>query len=306
MALSDIFTVQFLISLGITLLLVGLLGMFFVQRLQEQNHKMASMLGLVSTMAEELNFIRGRLQMMSYVPQTGGVPFSKQQTPVVDNLIPVSDGDDEGDSDEDEGKEDDDEDEDDEDEDDEDDDDEDDDDEDDDEDKEDDDDDDENRNELSVLDINSSMNNIIELNQHDNSQTVKIINFGDLVAPSNSEISNEDLEDLDEVQELDDMDDLDVDEESENDVEIKEEDNNINLVAEHKLQEDLHENVTLDNLSFIKSINISNLEEQFESGSVDYKKMSMTKLKSIALAKGLIQENSKATKNAILKMLASE
>ena len=295
MALSDIFTVQFLISLGITLLLVGLLGMFFVQRLQEQNHKMASMLGLVSTMAEELNFIRGRLQMMSYVPQTGGVPFSKQQTPVVDNLIPVSDGDDEGDSDEDEDKEDDDEDEDDEDDDD----------EDDDEDKEDNDDD-ENRNELSVLDINSSMNNIIELNQHDNSQTVKIINFGDLVAPSNSEISNEDLEDLDEVQELDDMDDLDVDEESENDVEIKEEDNNINLVAEHKLQEDLHENVTLDNLSFIKSINISNLEEQFESGSVDYKKMSMTKLKSIALAKGLIQENSKATKNAILKMLASE
>ena len=39
MALSDIFTVPFLVSLGITLLLAGLLGMFFVQRLQEQKQE---------------------------------------------------------------------------------------------------------------------------------------------------------------------------------------------------------------------------------------------------------------------------
>ena len=281
MALSDIFTVPFLVSLGITLLLVGLLGMFFVQRLQEQNHKMASMLGLVSTMAEELNFIRGRLQMMSYAPQTGGVPLSQQQqTPDVDNLIPVSDGDEESDSDDESESDEDDEDE----------------------------DEDENSEESSVLEFNASINNIIELNPTDNAQTVKIINFGDLVAASNTEIANEDLEDLDEVQELDDMDDLDGEGESESDSEIdaennEEEDNVINLVA---VQEELAEKVTHENLSFIKSIDISNLEEQSESGSVDYKKMSMTKLKSIAVAKGLIQENSKATKNAILKMLSSE
>ena len=105
MALSDIFTVPFLVSLGITLLLVGLLGMFFVQRLQEQNHKMASMLGLVSTMAEELNFIRGRMQMMAYIPQTGGIPVSHEHTlsqkSESDNLIPVSDGDNDSDSEED-------------------------------------------------------------------------------------------------------------------------------------------------------------------------------------------------------------
>lgn len=281
MALSDIFTVPFLVSLGITLLLVGLLGMFFVQRLQEQNHKMASMLGLVSTMAEELNFIRGRLQMMSYAPQTGGVPLSQQQqTPDVDNLIPVSDGDEESDSDDESESDEDDEDE----------------------------DEDENSEESSVLEFNASINNVIELNPTDNAQTVKIINFGDLVAASNTEIANEDLEDLDEVQELDDMDDLDGEGESESDSEIdaennEEEDNVINLVA---VQEELAEKVTHENLSFIKSIDISNLEEQSESGSVDYKKMSMTKLKSIAVAKGLIQENSKATKNAILKMLSSE
>jgi len=276
MALSDIFTVSFLVSLGITLLLVGLLGMFFVQRLQEQNHKMASMLGLVSTMAEELNFIRGRLQMMSYVPQTGGGPLSQQQptflsTNESDNLIPVSDGEDNSD-DEDDSEEEDDESEEDE---------------------------EEGSEESSVLEFNTPIENIIELNPNNNAQTVKIINFGELVN-SQSENTNEDLEDLDEIQELDDMDDLDDDSAGESD----DEENVVNIEAEK--EEELSENITQDNLSFIKSIDISNLEEQSESGSVDYKKMSMAKLKSIAVAKGLIQENSKATKNAILKMLSSE
>jgi hypothetical protein len=271
MALSDIFTVPFLVSLGITLLLVGLLGMFFVQRLQEQNHKMASMLGLVSTMAEELNFIRGRLQMMSYVPQTGGAPI--QQPVDVDNLIPVSDGDEDSDSEDDNDEDDEDEDE----------------------------DDDEDSEESSVLEFDASINNVIELTPNDNAQTVKIINFGDMISASNHENATENLEDLDELQELDDMEDLD--EESESESENDEEDNVINLAG---VQEELVEKVTQENLSFIKSIDISNLEEHSESGSVDYKKMSMTKLKSIALAKGLIQENSKATKNAILKMLSFE
>ena len=279
MALSDIFTVPFLVSLGITLLLVGLLGMFFVQRLQEQNHKMASMLGLVSTMAEELNFIRGRLQMMSYVPQTGGAPI--QQTADVDNLIPVSDGDEDSDSEDDIDEDD------------------------------EDDDEDEDSEELSVLEFDASINNVIELTPNDNAQTVKIINFGDLVVASNPENETENLEDLDEVQDLDDMEDFDEESknESENDAENNEEEDNEeedNVINLAEAQEELGEKVSQENLSFIKSINISNLEENSESGSVDYKKMSMTKLKSIALAKGLIQENSKVTKNAILKMLSSE
>jgi|LauGreDrversion4_1035100.scaffolds.fasta_scaffold01163_7 hypothetical protein len=272
MALSDIFTVPFLVSLGITLLLVGLLGMFFVQRLQEQNHKMASMLGLVSTMAEELNFIRGRLQMMSYVPQTGGVSQQQRQQETTfshnsdaDNLIPVSDEDDDSDDDDDSEEEDDSEDED--------------------------------SKASSGFEFIAPIENIIELSSNDNAETIKIINFGELVN-SQSENVDEDLEDLDEMQELDDMDDL----ESEND----EENNTIDQDLDQDVESELTEKVNPDNLSFIKSIDISNLEEHSESGGVDYKKMSMTKLKSIALAKGLIQENSKATKNVILKMLTSE
>jgi len=237
------------------------------------------MLGLVSTMAEELNFIRGRLQMMSYVPQTGGVPI--QQPADVDNLIPVSDGDEDSDSEDDNDEDD------------------------------EDDDEDEDSEELSVLEFDASINNVIELTPNDNAQTVKIINFGDLVAASNPENETENLEDLDEVQDLDDMEDFDEESknESENDAENNEEEDNEeedNVINLAEAQEELGEKVSQENLSFIKSINISNLEENSESGSVDYKKMSMTKLKSIALAKGLIQENSKATKNAILKMLSSE
>jgi len=303
MALSDILTVPFLVSLGITLLLVGILGIFFVQRLQEQNHKMASMLGLVSTMAEELNFIRGRLQMMSYVPQSvgGGVEVGEHTTSFnqtmqaseINNLIPVSDGDDDTDSDSDsdsDGEEDD-------------------------SDVDNDDDDD-----ASSVDTNSQIENIIELNPSSNSQTIKIINFGDLNSnPDNLEQATEDLDELDDIEELtnseseddnSDNDNSDNDKDIKNEVDIEEdseEDKKENGIIFNDLDKiDNSESATKDNLNFIKSIDISNLEEHTETDTVDYKKMSMAKLRNIAIAKGLMTENSKATKNAIIKMLSSE
>lgn len=300
MALSDIFTVPFLVSLGITLLLVGLLGMFFVQRLQEQNHKMASMLGLVSTMAEELNFIRGRLQMMSYVPQAngGGAPISQQQQAFsqnvdADNLIPVSDGENESDDDSEENDSDDNES--------------------DSEENEDSSEEDNDDEESSVLEFIAPIENIIELNPSNPSlQTVKIINFGDLIT-SQSENIEENVEDLDEMHDidaddLDDMDDIENLDDCDSDIgsDIGSDSDNENNKVQEEVTTELTEKATKENLSFIKSIDISNLEEQVESGNIDYKKMSMTKLKSIAVSKGLIQENSKATKNAILKLLASE
>lgn len=299
MALSDILTVPFLVSLGITLLLVGLLGMFFVQRLQEQNHKMASMLGLVSTMAEELNFIRGRLQMMSYVPQTGGSiqPDSRQQhtfsqSSNADNLIPVSDGENESDDDSEENDSDDNDS--------------------DSEENEDSSEEDNDDEESSVLEFIAPIENIIELNTSNPSlQTVKIINFGDLIT-SQSENIEENMEDLDEMQDidaddLDDMDDIENLDDCDSDIgSDSDNENNENNKVQEEVTTELTEKATKENLSFIKSIDISNLEEHVESGNIDYKKMSMTKLKSIAVSKGLIQENSKATKNAILKLLASE
>jgi len=107
MALSDLFNTPFLISLGITLLLVGFLGMFLTQKMLEQNHKISSMLGLVSTMAEEMNYMRARMQAI----MNQNSDSIRQQQPLepaqmggtiqlADPLIPVSDGeDDDSDSD---------------------------------------------------------------------------------------------------------------------------------------------------------------------------------------------------------------
>jgi hypothetical protein len=253
MALSDILTVPFLISLGITLLLVGVVGFFFAQRLQEQNHKISSMFGLVTTMAEEMNFIRGRLQMISYqgpMTQQSAQNFENQEL-AEENLIPVSD-----DEDDDEDLEDDDEDEDDEDE-----------------------------------DEDDEEDMVIELS-HDPNGGVKVINFAELLQsteePEENDNNSEELGDLDE---LDDIEDL----EEEN----NEDEQNGSDDSELK-------QLNTSDLEFIKSINISNLEESGDKNNIDYKKMSLNKLKEIAVAKGLVTENSKATKNAILKLLGSE
>jgi len=102
MSIGDYLSVPFLITLGITLLLVGIVGLFFTQRLQEQNHKINSMVGLVSTMAEEVNYLRGRLI------QIGGMTASTVDSGVQNyslfesdpnKLIEVSDGEEDEDED---------------------------------------------------------------------------------------------------------------------------------------------------------------------------------------------------------------
>lgn len=261
MALSDILTVPFLISLGISLLLVGVVGFFFAQRLQEQNHKITSMFGLVTTMAEEMNFMRGRLQMMSYQGPLSSNPMAQQQQSFGDleeeNLIPVSDGENDNDeSDDDELDED-------------------------------DESDDESADES---DDESLEHEVIELS-HDPSGGVKVINFAEMLQSTN-DLEDNNSEDLDELDEIEELDDDSVSSEQ-----------NGSGESEDNQQENKNNN---SDLEFIKTIDISNLEESGEKNTIDYKKMSLNRLKEIALAKGLIGENSKATKNAILKLLGYE
>ena len=93
MGLADFLSTPFLISLGITFLLVGILGIFLSQKIMEQNHKISSMFGLVTTMADELNFLRSRL--------TAPVMQQVFKHEIVNEpLISVSDDDDEESEDE--------------------------------------------------------------------------------------------------------------------------------------------------------------------------------------------------------------
>ena len=54
---------------------------------------------------------------------------------------------------------------------------------------------------------------------------------------------------------------------------------------------------------FLKNINISDLGE---NAKLDYKKMSLNKLREVVVSKGVISDASKLKKNEILKILGEE
>uniref|UniRef100_A0A6C0KVQ4 Rho termination factor N-terminal domain-containing protein n=1 Tax=viral metagenome TaxID=1070528 RepID=A0A6C0KVQ4_9ZZZZ len=112
MSLTEYLSIPFLISLGITLLLVGIVGMFFTQRLQEQNHKINSIIGLVTTMAEEMNYLRAKTAANPNIElnnKEGGSASEFASASKSEELLLVSDGedDDSDESDDDEDDEDD-------------------------------------------------------------------------------------------------------------------------------------------------------------------------------------------------------
>ena len=304
MALTDILTIPFLMCLGITLVLIGVLGYLFMQRIQEQNHKISSMFELVNTMVEEMNFLKGRLQIMSYnagpsysqnIQQFGaGAGIGGAEINLSQKLIQVSD--DENDTDEDEDDEND---------------------EDDsnsDEDSEDSDNNDEDSDSNSDTDDKDKTK--IEFFASE-SQNVKIINFDEILEESKND-NESDFSELDDVDDIDSDDTDNSDNENDNDdseengepVKIIDISETINLdnsdIFELSKKIEIHSNET--EILKTKTIDLSNISNNLEDSNnvIDYKKMSLNKLKEIAISKGLIAENSKATKNAILKLLNHE
>ena len=53
MLLSDIFSIPFLICLAICILLIGCSSIYFYQRILQQDHKITSMVSLISSLTEE-------------------------------------------------------------------------------------------------------------------------------------------------------------------------------------------------------------------------------------------------------------
>jgi len=266
MGLTDVFSISTLTCLGIMILLLGLASMFFIQKIGEQNHKIGSMLGLVSTMAEELNFVRSRVQILSAgaFSQNGGSTIqvsSSQLAP--DSLIPVSDDDeDEDDEDEDEDDEDDEEDED-----------------------------------ISGADEEDDDEEADISEAGEEKQNIKTINMGETLD------INFQCEAL--IEEEEEEEAISSNSELEDDLESVSDENFISGADDL----DNNETLTLTNTDFIKAIDISNLEDsqkESESDAYDYKKMSLNKLRSVVVEKGLVSESSKLKKNELLKLLSSE
>ena len=283
-SLTDLFNPSFLMFLGILVLVVALLVVYFESKMREQNHKIASMLSLVSTLAEDINGIKYGLNQLSvaYVNNNQNLyttDFSENVRPLEDSfyveqnntLINVSDDDSDDDdsdnvsdndsddvsdtdsddvSDTDSA-------------------------------------DDNNNQDIKVLKLTINK----EFDENDNLEEIEYLDDNLSISQSDSSVINNDIDTtiLDEEEEK-------LDEEEEKHVHQEEK-----LDEEEEKLDLVEENANLE--PEFKKINI-NLEETIENQ--DYKKLSLNKLRSIVTEKGLSTDPSKLKKPELLKLLEVE
>ena len=191
-SLTDLFNPTFLMFLGILVLVVALLVVYFETKFREQNHKISSMLSLVSSLAEEVNGSKMFIHQLTMNRQPPNPQFfQQQQQPDLekrivqnDNLILVSD--DEEDSDDEASEAD----------------------------------DSDAASEISIdeIDDDDSDNSVIELGESTNSNDVKVLKLN--ISDDNDDSESGDESSLDEMEDLEDLDDS-----STSSVSIKEEKN---------------------------------------------------------------------------------
>ena len=275
-SLADLFNPTFLMFLGILVLVVALLVVYFESKMRDQNHKIASMLSLVSTLAEDMNGVKMGLNHLAI---RGGHGFQQPINPIGENLenlgnlqknnlIEVSDDEDEAD-DEDES------------------------------------DDESNTEETNDID-NDDLESIEDDSDSDNedNKKVKIIKLQVLNEDTNEpDELNEEINNLD--FEHEDLPDLDGDFEPEVNNKYVEEVLDLKYDTEVKPLEKIIMPSSLD----LKTISI-NLGEEHEqhNNNIDYKKLQLAKLRSIVVDKNLttISEASKLKKHELLKLLGVE
>jgi len=292
-SLSDIFNPSFFMCLGILVLLTALIVVYFESKMREQNHKISSMLSLVSSLAEEQNNLRNEVfhiitgqntinNLSSQHIVSGGSQNKKNDN----DLINVSDDEDDDDDDEDDDSD------------------------------SNDDSDDSDSNDDSDDDSDVEENEIIEIGGND----IKILkininknNKDDDCCESNFNI--DDLEELDNDNKdnIEDIDEDDDDEESS----IDDEDSSINdneLLEETNIEDNLDDMKEISNFEEISSLDLKSIDfkqinilgldkSSTDNEEYDYKKFSLNKLKSLVMEKGLMKDPSKMKKNELLKLL---
>jgi len=86
-SLADLFSPTFLMFLGVLVLVVALLVVYFESKIRDQNHKIASMLSLVSTLAEDMNGVKMGLNQLAVTRMGGSFPQNFEQ-PLENSRIP--------------------------------------------------------------------------------------------------------------------------------------------------------------------------------------------------------------------------
>jgi len=291
-SLADLFNPTFLMFLGILVLVVALLVVYFESKLRDQNHKIASMLSLVSTLAEDMNGVKMGLNHLAI---RGGQGFQQPIVHIGQNLansqkttlIEVSDDEeDENENEEEDNNDESDNDESDNDESD--------------NDESDNDESDNDESDNDESDNDDINNNNLESDSESDNNDIKVVKL---------QISNEDNNHNEETNNLkfdviEDLADLNGDFEPEINNTYSEEALNLKYDIEVK---HLEEN-NIPSSSYLKTISINLGEEQSREDNIDYKKLQLAKLRSIVVEKNLISnsEASKLKKHELLKLLGLE
>ena len=276
--MTDLFNPTFFMFLGILILVVALVVVYFESKSREQNHKIASMLSLVSTLAEDMNGVKMGLHHLS-VNRVGGnnLPrFPQQAQPSLeesnmqlfqnkdDNLIPVSDDESMSDSIGDDSDE-------------------------------------ESDDEESEDDSDEE-----ESDDDNNHTNIKILTLN-MPTPS---VEGDDFEEIDDMEDLGGIDEDITETNSQSSMGSRASPKNVLEMLSTRAAENSTSVEELDashiNISAtdLKTINI-NLDE-IHADSVDYKKLPLPKLRSIVTDKGLADDASKLKKQELLKLLEDE
>lgn len=305
MAITDIFSSSFLFSIAIIIILIGGIFAYVSYRMGEQDHKLNSMIGLVSTMAEETQFFRNKLNILQQQLSTQDLPVvdkiqyaSQMMGGIPEELINVSDDEvyDTDDADDDDAD-DDDADDDDADDDDADDDDADDDDADDDDDTDDDD--------ADELDNNSNIKRL-NLTLTNDEPNVKIA-YEEVNTDNDSYVKANNLV-VDVEKDLAEFIDFETTiEETKINVSPQEQEFNSSILNELKEDNNFLKNVSITDFCE-NTLILGEIDEigDIHASKTDYKKMSLNKLREVVVSKGLISDSSKLKKNELLKLLGDE
>ena len=278
MSLTDLLNPTFFMCLGIVLLAIALLVVYFENKMREQNHKISSMLSLVSTLAEDMNGFKIGLNHLAINSMGGGSVYAHPQqfdelnTAFIstnDHKITVSDDEEEGSVN-----------------------------------------DSENDSEREILDDEIDSVSDDSVSDDSVSDDVKVLklnfNKADLEDDDVSETMDFDdnMEDLEQLDELEDTNSETSNVNSEfvaDTLDLNYEENFDNQHGEQSNTDELVENMSTSDL---KKINIT-LEET-NSESLDYKKLPLPKLRNIVAEKGLTLDTSKLKKHELLKLLECE
>ena len=276
MSLTDLLNPTFFMCLGIVLLAIALLVVYFENKMREQNHKISSMLSLVSTLAEDMNGFKIGLNHLAINSMGGGSVYAHPQqfdelnTAFIstnDHKITVSDDEEEGSVD-----------------------------------------DSENDSESEILD--DEIDSVSDDESVSDDVKVLKLNFNkkDLEEDDGDASETMDFDDnMEDLEQLDELEDTNSENSNVNSefvaetLDLNYEENFENQPGEQSNTDEHVENISTFDL---KKINI-NLEET-NSESLDYKKLPLPKLRNIVAEKGLTLDTSKLKKHELLKLLECE